>query len=70
MPTDREKNACPNACRNVSPVILEKSGLKKNFTPSKAFGKVSERAIKINNRTNKAGIMILHAFSMPFWMPR
>ena len=54
----------------VEPVILPKSGLNKNSSPFAAFGNVSPLITTTIKQTNKAGIRILLAFSMPLFTPK
>src|SRR5699024_8144889 len=68
-PTAKEKNDCPNAYNKDSPVILEKSGAKKNVTPSIAPSNVKERMTKMIKKINNNGIIYLFAFSIPFFTP-
>ena len=46
-PTASEKKDCPNAYNNDSPVIFEKSGDRKNLTPSIAPSSVNERTTRM-----------------------
>ena len=48
---------------------FEKSGLKRNFTPSEAPGRVRERIQSIIIRIKRPGINILEYFSIPSFMP-
>ena len=63
------KKDCPIANKILSEVIFEKSGCKKNFTPSIALSSVNERIIRATNKTNNAGNIYLLAFSIPFCTP-
>ena len=65
-PTAREKNDCPSAYNIDWPVIFEKSGDKKNFTPSIAPSSVNARTTSIIKNINRKGIIYLLALSMPF----
>lgn len=59
QPILKEKNACPRAFINVSPVIFEKSGLKRKEIPSDAPGNVTERiAIIIIIKTIQASLSL------------
>ncbi len=69
IPKLSEKNACPNALNTPSALNLEKSGLNKNDRPSPAPGSVMARMSRITIISNKTGIKILEAFSMPPLMP-
>ena len=69
MPMLDEKKACPRASNTVVPVTLEKSGLNRNFRPSLAPDRVTERTAMIMTTTKSRGISILEYFSMPFFMP-
>src|SRR5699024_826828 len=68
-PTAKEKNDCPNAYNNDSAVKLEKSGLRKNVTPSIAPSNVRERITNIIKKINNNGIIYLLARSIPFLIP-
>src|SRR5699024_97159 len=68
-PTAKEKNDCPNAYNNDSAVKLEKSGLRKNSTPSIAPSNVKERITNIIKNINNNGIIYLFARSIPFFIP-
>ena len=70
IPRLREKNTCPIALITTCGVSLEKSGRKKNETPSSAPGRVRERTAAAINSTNRAGMRILLIFSIPPEMPR
>lgn len=69
QPILKEKNACPRAFINVSPVIFEKSGLKRKEIPSDAPGNVTERIAIIIIIKNNTGIIIFENFSIPFLIP-
>src|SRR5699024_6094290 len=69
-PTAEEKKDCPNAYKTASPVMLEKSGAKKNFTPSIAPSNVNARTTIIKKKMNSNGIIYLFARSIPFFIPK
>src|SRR3989339_1550252 len=69
IPKLREKKACPKAASSVSPVILEKSGYRRNFTPSIAPSNVNDRIAKITTRMKSTGIRIFEYLSIPFLTP-
>ena len=50
MPSDKEKNACPNAFITTDAFILLKSGCKKNSRPSDALGNESATQANASNR--------------------
>ena len=64
-----EKKTCPIAASIVFAVIFEKSGIKKNFTPSQALSSVKTRIISTISNRNSSGIISLQNFSIPFSMP-
>lgn len=68
-PTAKEKNDCPKAYNTASPVIFEKSGVKKNVTPSQAPSNVSARTTNIKKKINNNGIINRFARSIPFLIP-
>src|SRR5699024_10798795 len=68
-PTAKEKNDCPNAYNNDSGGKLEKSGLRKNATPSIAPSNVKERITNIIKKINNNGIIYLFARSITFLIP-
>ena len=72
MPNPRlnEKNACPIAPIITDELILEKSGVKRNFNPSTAPGIISELIQKIMSIIKRHGIIILDMRSIPFCTPR
>ena len=72
MPNPRlnEKNACPIAPIITDELILEKSGVKRNFNPSIAPGINNEFMQKIMRMRNKHGIMMFDMRSIPFCTPR
>ena len=66
MPKLKEKNACPIARTMTWGVIFEKSGCRKNFSPSLASGSVNDRMQKTMRIMNSIGINMLDIFSIPF----
>ena len=70
IPKLNEKNACPNAFRQTSTVILLKSGLKKNINPSIEFGSVSDFKQNTTSNTKSNGMSTFDNFSMPFLTPK
>ena len=52
IPKLKEKNACPIARTMTWGVIFEKSGCRKNFSPSLASGSVNDR-IQKNDENNE-----------------
>ena len=70
MPRLREKNACPRALMSTLLSNFEKSGCRKYFTPSIAFGSCNDTPQNTNKITNSRGIKIFDIFSMPFFTPR
>src|SRR3989339_814899 len=69
IPRLNEKKACPRAASIVSPVIFEKSGYKRNLTPSLAPSRVRDLIASNKTRINSIGISILEYFSIPFFTP-
>ena len=69
MPKLKEKNACPIARTMTWGVIFEKSGCRKNFSPSLASGSVNDRMQKTMRIMNSIGINMLDIFSIPFCTP-
>ena len=69
MPKLKEKNACPIARTMTWGVIFEKSGCRKNFSPSLASGSVNDRMQKTMRIMNSIGIHMLDIFSIPFCTP-
>lgn len=69
IPRLSEKNACPVALIMVSADIFEKSGFKKNDTPSIAPGSDRLTQTRIAKIKNRIGIAILDKRSIPFWTP-
>lgn len=71
IPTESEKNACPIAIIMVSGLKASaKSHERKNWYPAAAPGMKATRTAITSNNTNKAGIITLEAFSIPFSTPR
>ena len=69
IPKLKEKNACPIARTMTWGVIFEKSGCRKNFSPSLASGSVNERIQNTMRIMNSIGINMLDIFSIPFCTP-
>lgn len=69
MPKLKEKNACPIARTMTWGVIFEKSGCRKNFSPSLASDSVNDRMQKTMRIMNSIGINMLDIFSIPFCTP-
>ena len=69
IPKLKEKNACPIARTMTWGVIFEKSGCRKNFSPSLASGSVNDRIQKTMRIMNSIGINMLDIFSIPFCTP-
>ena len=69
MPIESEKNACPSATSTVEGVTFEKSGRKRNRTPSPPPGISSEWIDSAIRITNSSGISTLAERSMPFCTP-
>ena len=69
IPILNEKNVCPMALKITEEVILSKSGLNRNESPSSTPGRVTERIHNISSMINSAGIIILEALSIPFSTP-
>ena len=69
MPKLKEKNACQIDRTMTWGVIFEKSGCRKNFSPSLASGSVNDRMQKTMRVMNSIGINMLDIFSIPFCTP-
>ena len=69
MPMESEKNACPKAVSTVAGPIFEKSGFKKNFSPSAPLGISSEWMASATKMTKSSGISTLAERSIPFCTP-
>ena len=69
LPSDSEKNACPNAARKVWPSTADQSGLNRYATPASPPGRVSERMAMPIMMTKSTGIMTFEKLSMPFLTP-
>ena len=69
IPKLKEKNACPIARTMTWGVIFEKSGCRKNFSPSLASGSVNDRIQKTMRIMNSIGINMLDIFSIAFCTP-
>ena len=70
MPKLSEKNACPSALITTPGVTFEKSGFRKNSTPSPAWGSDNDIPQNTSNSTKSSGISTLESFSIPFCTPR
>ena len=62
IPKLKEKNACPIARTMTWGVIFEKSGCRKNFSPSLASGSVNDRIQKTMRIMNSIGKYVGHFF--------
>ena len=69
IPKDKEKKACDKAPLTTLGVILLISGTKKKVTPAMALSRVKTNATIIISITNKVGIKVLAALSMPSFTP-
>jgi len=65
VPSEIEKKACPKASNTTLGVIFEKSGKKRNFSPSHAPGREHATAISPTSIRKSRGIITFDAFSMP-----
>ena len=70
MPIESEKNACPSATSTVEGVTFEKSGRKRNRTPSPPPGISSEWIDSTIRMSSSSGMRILAERSMPFCTPK
>ena len=68
-PILKEKNAWPNALRQVSAVTLEKSGFRRNSTPFWLPGSIREFTAMATTRKKRRGITIFENFSIPPFIP-
>ena len=69
MPMESLKNASPIAVSTTEAVILPKSGLNKNASPSAALSSDKLKAHSSSKSKNKIGISFLVMASMPFVTP-
>ena len=65
-----EKKAWPRAPRMTEPLILLKSGAKRNVSPSAAPGIISELTQNTIKSTKRTGISTFDTRSMPLATPR
>ena len=70
MPIESEKKAWPMATSSVRAVIFEKSGAKRNRSPSALPGISSERTASTTRTRNSSGISTLADRSIPFCTPQ